>query len=160
MQFFFTKNKYFLFLLIIFIICEIIVNPIGEFPLNDDWAYSKSVSFAINGVYTIGDFGAMTLFTHLLWGTIFTKIFGFSFTVLRFSTLISSLIGLFFLNKLIVKISNNLLLGFFSCLVLLFNPLYFSLTNTYMTDVNFTTLLILSCYCAFVFFDTKKEIYI
>ncbi|MBL7921096.1 MAG: glycosyltransferase family 39 protein [Bacteroidia bacterium] len=160
MHFFFTKNKYFLFLLIIFIICEIIVNPIGEFPLNDDWAYSKSVSFAIHGVYTIGDFGAMTLFTHLLWGTIFTKIFGFSFTVLRFSTLISSLIGLFFLNKLIVKISNNLWLGFFSCLVLLFNPLYFSLTNTYMTDVNFTTLLILSCYCAFVFFDTKKEIYI
>jgi len=160
MRSFANKHKHFLLLLLIFVICEIIVNPVGEFPLNDDWAYSKSVSFALNGVFTIGDFGAMTLFTHLLWGTIFTKIFGFSFTVLRFSTLASSVIGLFFLNKLVVKISNNQWLAFFSCLLLLLNPLYFNLANTYMTDINFTTLLIISCYCAVSFFETKKESYI
>lgn len=160
MRSFVLKYKHFLYLLLIFIICEIIVNPIGEFPLNDDWAYSKSVSFALKGYFTIGDFGAMTLFTHLLWGTIFAKIFGFSFTILRISTLVSSLIGLFFLNKLVVKISKNQWLGFFSCLVLLLNPLYFSLANTYMTDVNFTTLLILGCYSAFSFFETKKKKYV
>jgi 4-amino-4-deoxy-L-arabinose transferase-like glycosyltransferase len=160
MRDFVYKYKPFSLLFLIFVVCEIIVNPIGEFPLNDDWSYSKSVNFALQGTYTIGDFGAMTLFTHLLWGTLFTKIFGFSFTVLRFSTLISSIIGLFFMNKLIIKITKSQWLAFFSCLLLLLNPLYFSLANTYMTDVNFTTLFILSCYFAFSFFETKREVYI
>ncbi|MBA3679991.1 MAG: glycosyltransferase family 39 protein [Bacteroidetes bacterium] len=160
MKAFALQHKYFLFILSIFIVCEFIVNPIGNFPLNDDWAYGKAVFISVNNGYTIGDFGAMTLFTHLIWGIGFVKIFGFSFTVLRISTLISAIISLFFLNKLIVKISNNQLLGFFACLLLLFNPLYFNLANTYMTDVNFCTLLILCCYFAFDFFKTKKTKYI
>ncbi len=160
MKSYINNQKHFLFLLVIFIICEIIVNPIGDFPLNDDWAYGKAVLLSSKGGFTIGDFGAMTLFTHLVWGMGFVKIFGFSFTVLRFSTLISAVIGLFFLNKLIIKITGNHVLSFFACAVLLFNPLYFSMANTYMTDVNFCTLLIISCYFAFVFFETRKTKYI
>ncbi|MEO6304459.1 MAG: hypothetical protein ABIP51_14935 [Bacteroidia bacterium] len=155
-----ARNKYFLILILIFIISEIIVNPIGEFPLNDDWSYCKSVLFTLDGNFTIGGFGAMTLFTHLMWGSLFAKIFGFSFTVLRFSTFVSVIISMFFMNKLIVKISNNPLLGFLACLVLLFNPLYFNLTNTYMTDVNFNTLLVLCSFCAYSFFQSKKIIYV
>ncbi len=160
MRSFILKHKYFLVILSIFIVCECIVNPIAEFPLNDDWAYSKSVYFALNNHYTIGSFGAMTLATHIAWGALFTKILGFSFTTLRFSTLISALIGLFFLNKLVIKISGNKLLGFFACLILLLNPLYFNLANTFMTDVNFTTLLILCCYCAFNFFETGRQVFV
>ena len=153
---FLVKNKYFFFLILIFIAAEFIVNPIGEFPLNDDWSYSKSVLIYHNeGKYEIGDFGAMTLFTHLGWGILFTKIFGFSFTALRFSTLISSFIGLAILNKLVVNINSSKPLGFISALILLFNPMYFNLTNTYMTDVNFNTLCLLSCYLAYSFFQTK-----
>lgn len=157
MRSFLNENKYFLTLLIIFAISELIISPLGNFPLNDDWSYAKSVLIYHNeGKYEIGDFGAMTLFTHLVWGILFTKLFGFSFIVLRFSTIISSIIGLYFLNKLVVAISNNKALGFITCLVLLFNPMYFCLTNTYMTDVNFNTLLIIACYLAFIFFKSQK----
>lgn len=159
MRSFVNKHNYSLLLILIFIISELLVNPVGNFPLNDDWTYSKSVLILKNeGKFDIGNFAAMTLFSHLIWGFAFVKVFGFSFTVLRFSTLLSSLIGILILNKLLVSFTQNRLIGFIASLVLLFNPLYLNLSNTYMTDVNFNTLLMLSCYFAFDFFRTKSKV--
>jgi len=159
LKIFFQKNKLLLTLVLIFIISEIIVNPIGNFPLNDDWTYGKSVkTFLQNGIIDIGDFPAMSLFSHLMWGALFTKIFSFSFTVLRFSTLVSALISALVLNKLVFKITGSKLVAFIACLTLLFNPVYFNLSNTFMTDVNFITLLLLSLYFAFDFFETQKTL--
>ncbi len=157
MKQFVRHNKYLLLLLFLFFISELIVNPIGEFPLNDDWAYSKAVRILLlEGEFTIGSWGAMTLFTHIIWGFLFTKIFGFSFMILRISTFVSSLIGLFTLYKLVYAISKKQLVAFIACLTLLFNPLYFNLSNTYMTDVNFNTCLLLVIYFAYTFFQTFK----
>ncbi len=156
---FFYKHKYILILFGLFASAEVIVNPLGEFPLNDDWAYSKSILIWLTeGKYDIGEWPAMTLFTHLLWGILFTKAFGFSFFILRLSTIISSLIGVLTLFKLVNKISKDELTALLASLIMLFNPLYFNLTNTYMTDVNFNTLLVLSCYFAFDFFQSNRFI--
>lgn len=153
-----NRYTYFFFLTGLFILSEIIVNPIGDFPLNDDWTYGKStLIFQNEGKVTVGDFAAMTLLTHVVWGFLFTKLFWFSFTILRLSTLLSSLIGLFALYRLVSDISRNQRLAFLACLALLFNPLYFNLTNTYMTDVNFNTLLLLCCYFANDFFQTRRK---
>ncbi|WP_317899707.1 glycosyltransferase family 39 protein [Aurantibacillus circumpalustris] len=156
----FNRYNYFFLLLLLFVIAEIFVNPIGNFPLNDDWSYGKALHYSITKSYTIGNFGAMSLFTHVMWGALFVKLFGFSFTVLRFSTLISVVIGVFFLDRLIFQVTKNKIAAFVACLVLLFNPMYFNLANTYMTDVNFNTLLILATYYAFRFFETKRIIYV
>ena len=157
MKSFLLRYRYSLLLILIFVICEIIVSPYGNFPLNDDWSYAKSVLiFNKDGKIDIGDWPAMTLMTHILWGALFTKILGFSFSVLRLSTLISSIIGILVLNKLVVRISKSDLIGFVASLTLLFNPFYFSLTNTYMTDVNFNTLVVVCCYFAYDFFQTKN----
>lgn len=156
---FLSRYRYFSLLILITVISEVIVNPIGDFPLNDDWCYGKAVYYSLLDEFTVGGFGAMTLATHVLWGMLFTKVFGFTFTALRFSTLLSSLIGLFFLDKLTTKITGNTLLAFCVCLVLLFNPLYFNLSNTFMTDVNFNTLLVISCYCAYTFFETRRPVF-
>lgn len=157
MKLFINENKLFLFLIFLFFISELIVNPIGNFPLNDDWSYGKSGLLFYNTTkINIGDFPAMTLFTHLVWGGFFTKIFGFSFTVLRFSTLISAVIAMWFLNKLIFNITGNKSVAFVVCLSLLFNPIYFNLANTYMTDVSFNTLIIMCAYFAHDFFKNKK----
>lgn len=153
------EYKHLLLLLLAFIISELIVNPIGNFPLNDDWSYGKSAKFLYEtGKVDIGDFPAMTLWTHLVWGLFFTKIFGFSFTVLRFSTLVSALIGMLFLNKLIGNITQNKTTALMACLALYFSPLYFSLSNTYMTDVSFITFMIICCFFAHDFFTRKKPL--
>jgi hypothetical protein len=158
MNLFISRNKQFLLVALLFVISEIIVNPIGDFPLNDDWTYGKSVLiFQNEGRIDIGNFAAMSLCSHILWGFLFTKVFWFSFSVLRFSTLISSFIGIAFLYKLVIRITENKNLSLFSALILLFNPLYFNLSNTFMTDVNFNTLLIMACYFAYDFFKTQSR---
>jgi hypothetical protein len=146
-QNFFSKNKYFFILALLFLCCEILVNPTGDFPLNDDWTYTKSTLLLVNeGVVNIGVWPAMTLLTHLLWGAMFVKVFGFSFFILRVSTLVSSLIGLFLLHDLLSRLSNNKKIALIGTLTLLFNPVYFNLANTFLTDAGFNTLCIAGCY--------------
>lgn len=159
MQNLFKQNTLQLVLVAIFVLCELIVFPTGNFPLNDDWSYAKSVLALVNDhKLDLGQWPAMTLLTHLVWGGLFTKVFGFSFFVLRLSTIISSLIGLLVLNKLVFRISGKPHTAFIASLVLLLNPFYFNLTNTFMTDVNFTTLLLLGAYFVFDFFQTKSKL--
>lgn len=145
-------------LIALFVGAECMVNPLRDFPLNDDWSYAKSVLiYQFDDKLTIGDWPAMTLFTHILWGSLFTGSLGFSFWALRFSTLVSSLIGLLVLQSLIRRISGNSLVALMGALILLFNPIYFNLSNTFMTDVNFTTLLLLDVYLIHSFFESKKH---
>jgi hypothetical protein len=157
MKRFLAKYDYFLCLLGLFGLCLLIVNPTGDFPLNDDWSYSKSVAILYkDNLYNIGEWAAMTLFTHIMWGYLFVKAFGFSFFVLRISTYVSCIIGMWFMSKLVLKITSNKWLAFFTCLILLFNPIFFSLGNTFMTDINYNTLLILSIYFAHDFFQSGR----
>lgn len=152
----FATNAFWLILL--FVIAEIIVKPLGNFPLNDDWSYAKSVLILqTEHKIDIGTWPAMTLATQLVWGGLFTSVFGFSFTILRFSTLVSSLIGILVLNKLVFRISGNKTKAFIAALSLLFNPFYFNLSNTFMTDVNFNTLLLLSVYFIYDFFQAPQK---
>jgi 4-amino-4-deoxy-L-arabinose transferase-like glycosyltransferase len=145
-------------LLLLFFIAEIFVNPLADFPLNDDWSYSKSVKFLLEkNQLTIGNWCAMTLVTQIYWGFLWTKIFGFTFTVLRFSNLFSSCLALFVLFLLVYRMSGNSRMAFWAGLVLLFIPLYFNLSNTFMTDVNFVTLLLLYLLVAHNYLMTGKR---
>jgi hypothetical protein len=126
------------FLSMAWLILMLIVNPIGNFPLNDDWAYAKNVFYlSEHGVLRFSDWPAMTLISQMLWGAAFCKVFGFSFTVLRFSVLLLGLAGLNLMYTLLKKLTDNQLLALFSSLVFFLNPLYFSLSYTFMTDVPF-----------------------
>ncbi|MBA3663683.1 MAG: glycosyltransferase family 39 protein [Bacteroidetes bacterium] len=153
----FLENKFFCYFLGVFIIAEFIVCPIGDFPLNDDWSYAKAVIvFNEKAEFNFGIWPAMTLASHILWGSLFTKLFGFSHFILRFSTLVSALISAIVMYKMTLKISNNKRLATLACAFLLFNPVYFSLANTYMTDVNFCTLTMLCFYFIYQFHATGK----
>jgi hypothetical protein len=155
------KWIYVLILSLLWILAAIIINPNGEFPLNDDWAYSKNVfNLSENGVLKFGDWPAMTLIAQTLWGTLFCKLFGFSFTVLRFSVLILGWIGVIAFFLFILKMTNNYILAFISSLTIGFNPLYFSLSYTFMTDVPFLATLTLSAYFYYCYFNELKIKYV
>src|SRR3569833_210222 len=83
-----------IFLTAIWVLTEFLVNPVGEFPLNDDWSYTLSLqNWYHDHQYHLVGWTSMPLATQLAWGLIFCKTFGFSFTVLRFSTLVLGLAG-------------------------------------------------------------------
>lgn len=122
---------------------EFLVNPSGEFPLNDDWSYTLSLQHLYeNHHLVLGGWTSMPLMIQLYWGLLFCKIFGFSFTVLRYSTIVLGLAGVIGSYFLMKEFSVNRKVCLFAALIVLLNPIYLNLSNTFMTDVPFTSLLI------------------
>ncbi len=121
----------------------VVVNPIGNFPLNDDWSYALNVrNWVDGGVFKFNDWAAMTQLTHILLGIGVTEWVGFSHTALRFVTL-----GVVFVWMVWARHAHG---GTYHAhrdayhASLLFNPLFFSLSFTFMTDVLFVILFLVS----------------
>jgi len=87
----------------------------------------------------------MTLIIHVFWGALFCLPHGFSFMAVRISTLVLSLVGVLGLYVLIRQLNRLRWLAMICALTLCFNPIYFSLSSTFMTDVPFTAWEILAC---------------
>lgn len=116
-----------------------LVNPIGEFPLNDDWGYAKVVQHLIEtGEYRPGTWPVMTLFTQVWWGAAFAKVFGFSFTILRISTLVLAILGSYWVYRACLNLHEDRFWARVALVTLALNPLYFHLSFTFMTDVPYT----------------------
>lgn len=122
-----------------------IVNPIGDFPINDDWVYALSVrSLLGDGIYRIPSFASANVGPQVYWGALFCLPFGFSFTALRISTLIFGFAGIVGVYYLFLQIWHRRRIALIAAAVLLVNPIYFALANTFMTDVPFLALAVVS----------------
>jgi hypothetical protein len=129
----------------VWIVLIFIVNPLGEFYVNDDWSYTiNAKALALDNAIAFHDWGAMTLFAHTVWGALFCKIFGFSFTVLRISTLVLGLVCLLAFYRLCLTAHFSKQWALAGTSLLAFNPFFFQNAYSYMTEVPFLTFLILS----------------
>ncbi|MDJ0648654.1 MAG: glycosyltransferase family 39 protein [Xenococcaceae cyanobacterium MO_188.B19] len=125
----------------------ILVNPLGDFPLNDDWAYAQSVKYFLDtGKFQLPGWAVANLLPQVFFGVLFCLPFGFSFTALRFSTLTMGLLGVIATYLLLKEISLNRRLAILGAFLIIFNPIYFGLSNTFMTDVPHYTVSVLSLY--------------
>lgn len=146
--------KYPLLLTLIWLAVMFLVGVSGEFPLNDDWAYAHNVyHLSEHNTIKFSDWPAMTLLAQMYWGALFTKLFGFSFVVLRISTLVIGWIGVLAFFQLIFDQTKQERFAFLASLALVFNPLFFSLSYSFMTDVPFLSVAILSL----LFFNRALE---
>ncbi len=133
------------------------VNICGEFALIDDWAYAKSVrDFSENGVFKIYDRIAITFVSNLLWGSLFTKIFGFSFFVLRVSTVLAGGILIYTFYRWLGLLTENQKLRLFCTALLAFNPLFYLLSTTFMTDIFFLMNACISLYFFTAYLKSEK----
>ena len=156
--------KTYLSLLILFLIFCLSVGYVGlggEFPLNDDWMYSYPVKTIFeSGSYELKGEAAPYLFFQVMIGWLFVEVFGgFSFSTLRLCTLLFSLIGILAFFKWMQLNSQEKWVPFLTSLLLFFNPLYFNLGFSFMTDVPFAVLMILALWQYQLFFETKKNIH-
>jgi 4-amino-4-deoxy-L-arabinose transferase-like glycosyltransferase len=127
-----------LILVLLFLAVLALTNPVGDFPLNDDWSYGQAVhSLVSSREYRLTNWTSMPLLTQVLWGALFSLPAGFSFTALRFSTLLLSLAALLCLLLLVRSRGERLFPALLAPLLLLFNPVYLDLSHTFMTDVPF-----------------------
>lgn len=112
------------------------VNPFVNLPFDDDWSYSFTVRQLLStGHITYNGWSAPILVTHALWGAMFCKMFGYSFIVLRFSTLPLD-IGVAVFAYLLAR-SADLRPAPAMCLSLMvcISPLFLPLALSFMTDV-------------------------
>ena len=147
----------FFLLTILWWVAVVLVNPLGDFPLNDDWSYA----IAVQRMLETGDFRPLgwtssALITQTLWGTAFCSIFGFSFEVLRGATLVVSVLGIFTTYLLALQLKLSRKTAFFLALYIVFNPLWFALSFTFMTDVYFATFTTITLLFFVRFFQHKK----
>jgi 4-amino-4-deoxy-L-arabinose transferase-like glycosyltransferase len=125
-------------IIVIYLVSALLVDPRGEFPLNDDWSYSRSAfRFARENVIEVDEWSAPSLLGQALYGGLLAKIFGPSFTVLRLSTLILSCGLSLILWRTLRALEANRTMSWIVVLAWIFNPIQFSLSFTYMTEIPF-----------------------
>lgn len=138
----------------------VVVGPHGDFPLNDDWAYARSVySIVEEGQLTLNNWPAMTLIAQIGIGAIYCSLFDFSFEALRWSTLVNSFLCICFFYFLLRKFV-GVPTALFVSLLVFFNPLFFSLSFTFMTEVHFLMALIGSLFFFSKYVESSKYSYL
>ncbi|MBI4424346.1 MAG: glycosyltransferase family 39 protein [Elusimicrobia bacterium] len=109
---------------------------LGAFPMDDDWAYGEPVRRWLAGEgLRLSDWGSPTLLAHLAWGALFCLPRGHSPGALRLSTLALSWLAVLAFHQLLLRLGASRRAALAGALALLFNPLYFLLSFSFMTDV-------------------------
>ncbi|MCS6813570.1 MAG: hypothetical protein NZ772_08385 [Cyanobacteria bacterium] len=128
-----------------FFLTLLLVSPVGEFPLNDDWIHAVATRHLLHtGTYAGHPYVASTLVAQVFWGALFCKVFGFSFTTLRLSTIVITGIGAWAIAQCGLTIGLPSLLAFLCGWAVVMNPVGLSLTYSYMTDMPFLAMTAVS----------------
>jgi hypothetical protein len=123
------------------------IDPRGNFPLNDDWAYGWSVRHLLEtGEFRLSDWAAANLFSQVMWGALFGAVFGFSFTVLRFSTLILAVVGTLALYALQREMRISRRSALVGSLTLALAPIHLQQAHTFNNDVPSTSFLLIAAF--------------
>lgn len=128
----------------------------GSVPLGDDWSFATAAFRLASGEgYNPPDWAAMTLVVHALWGAFLAKVFGMNFVVLRGGMLVLGLLcGILFWIGL-RRLGTPSATAAVAVATLLFNPLYFAVSQSFMTDVTFLTLLVAQAFCLMKCVDSE-----
>jgi 4-amino-4-deoxy-L-arabinose transferase-like glycosyltransferase len=129
----------------VFLLLLCVLRPFGNFPINDDWAYARAAfTLAQTGRLEICAWPSMTQVAHILWGALFCKLFGASFVTLRISTMVLSLCSIVLTYLLLIECRSPRWFALLAAATILANPIFLVLSCTYMTDVTFFCMQVLS----------------
>ena len=112
----------------------------AEIPIVDDWTYAWSVEhFLHTGELRMLEWSAHYPLAQVLWGALFSQLFGFSFVVLRLSTLVLAWAGLLAFFLTLREVGIRPFPAGLGTLALWCNPVFFMLSHSFMTDVPFVS---------------------
>lgn len=135
----------------------LLVPPTGEFPLNDDWIYARAVSDWIDtGTYQGHPFSTANLVGQAWWGKLFCAGGGFSFTALRWSTLVLWLFASLATTLSALRLRARPFTAALAGALIIANPIAMNLGYTFMTDVPFMALMALAGLAYLCALDTPR----
>jgi 4-amino-4-deoxy-L-arabinose transferase-like glycosyltransferase len=123
------------------VLAVLLVDPRGDFPLSDDWSYAHSARVLCESgrIEFLPWTGASLLF-QAGYGALLCKVAGFSFTILRLSTIVLAAVGAIAFSHLLATLAIGPKTSRLAVATLALGPLYFSQSFTFMTDVPFAAL--------------------
>ena len=114
------------------------IRPRGDFPIDDDWDFALAAwRFASTGQFHFTPFTAVSLRAQVLWGALWTRLFGQSFDVLRASTLILALATLVVVHGTLLRAGVPRFGRIIATLAFGFHPIFLWSSCTFMTEVPF-----------------------
>jgi 4-amino-4-deoxy-L-arabinose transferase-like glycosyltransferase len=133
----------------LFVVALAATAPTYEMGFQDDWSYSHIArEFALNGRVTYNGWTAVMLLPQIVWSALFIKLFGFSFLIMRLSTMVLGV----FLVPLLYWLGRESGLSppfaVFATLLTSLSPLVLPMTATYLSDVPAFFLFVLCFYAA------------
>jgi hypothetical protein len=144
----------------LYLVAECLINPDGEFPLNDDWAYALSVKeYLSTGQLHFSFWQAIPGLSQFLAGIAAAKVFSFSFTLLRLISVACVPLMIILLELALRRLEINPSRRFAVQCLFVFNPLTLTLSNTWLPDV-FQLLLSLAAFTVFIFYMRNRKIFL
>lgn len=132
---------------IAFIASMLIIPTMANVPVSDDWVYSRSVEILIHEQRLhVLDLSVVTVVFQVVWGAIFSILFGTSFGAMRLSTLVLFMLSAWALYGICRELGVNRSRSALGVGAYVFNPLVFVLAFSFMTDPQFLSLLVISTY--------------
>lgn len=115
--------------------------------INDDWTYARGVETLMDQArILLPDVSAAVNPFQILWAGLFSLLFGTHLGVFRLSTFILVLLSAPAFYGICRELGLNRNLALLGTALYLFNPIYFSLAYTFMTDPHFISLVVISLF--------------
>jgi hypothetical protein len=110
--------------------------PVAEMGFIDDWSYVKTAFvFARTGHIVYNGWATAMLGWAIPWAALFIKLFGFSFTAVRLSTLPLAMASVYLFHASLIRFGITARNAIVGALTLGLSPLFLPLAASYMTDV-------------------------
>ena len=136
-----------LFCALAVLLCELIAHPFAEMGICDDGPYILVAQhLAATGHIAYNGWSAAMLVWQLYLGAALIKIFGFSFTIVRMSTLVVAIATAFVLQRTLVRSGVSERTATFGTLALVLSPMYLMLSATFMSDIHGVFAIVLCLY--------------
>ena len=133
---------------LLWIAAGLLINPVGDFPINDDWVYKLSVERVLrDGTFALPSGATANVVIQAYWGALFCLPFGLSYTALRISSLTLALFGLWAAYGTAREIGARRSLALAAAATFAVAPLYLPGAASFMTDVPFTNVVGIAIYC-------------
>jgi hypothetical protein len=119
------------------LLCELIARPYAEMGIADEGPYILTArGVASTGHIVYNGWVSAMLGWQLYLGAAFVKLFGFSFTTVRMSTLVVAVLLAFVLQRCLVRAGMSERNSTIGTLAFVLSPLYLALSVTYMSDID------------------------
>jgi hypothetical protein len=129
------------------LLCELIARPFANMGICDDAPYILMArTLAATGHIVYNGWATAILGWQLYLGAAFIKLFGFSFTTVRMSTLLVAVLTSFAIQRTLVRANISERNATIGTLVLVLSPLYLMLSVTFMSDITGLCAIVLCLY--------------